>query len=330
MRAWTGRKMLVPLSRHLGPADLVRVARSLDGLRRDPTDGESGVSRALSRRSLFAVGSGAVLGFGLMQGSASATAALGHAGVKPAFKRTTRVRGGAARFALADVAKLKDVRSLVKDEELRVLVQATLTKEEGSDNDLLRVSGIGRTRYGKDNWRNGQVRALSVHDHVTDQDTAARTTVFSVGDERLIAVEEFAPRYAGVAVRATSYRMDWDSGELITLDVSEDGAVDAPVPSMQVEGSEALEASTAACTGYPRNDPFGGCCLNGSGAVLVTRCRTSSVVNCVLAGVGCAGCLGSCRVVTTGCIACVVSSCGVAVRTCCNRTGSACSGNACY
>jgi hypothetical protein len=124
--------------------------------------------------------------------------------------------------------------------------------------------------------------------------------------------------------------MDWTTDELVTLDVSEDGVLDTLVPSTQVQASGVLASSSLGCTGYPRNDPCGGCCLNGRGAVLVSRCRSSSVVNCVLSVFGCAACGSACGIVNLGCIACVVSACGTAVRTCCNRTGTACSGNACY
>lgn len=110
---------------------------------------------------------------------------------------------------------------------------------------------------------------------------------------------------ADESVHATRYSFDAKAGNLEFVDASAGGVRLEPVPDGVATHGK---------------DPCGGC-ASATKLQLGPRCKTSKPVQCVLTGAGCGACIASCSAINASCILCVVSSCGSALVSCCEKTG---------
>ncbi|WP_299954071.1 hypothetical protein [uncultured Modestobacter sp.] len=281
------------------------------------------LGRGLSRRGVMQIGAGAAVGVMILSGRKPAMAAPPAKAV--GVLSTAEVRGSALQNGLRRSLTNPDVINLVDRRELAAL-SAGAWGQGATKEPLVTRRSSGTTRLGPGQEVRGAVSAVAQAEHRLVSGGRSRVTSFSLDEDQMITLEQTFHADGTSNSLATLYRMDWDSGDLFLLKASENGHLDTPVPA----SIEEFSVSAAKCTGYPKGDPCGGCCLNGSGAVLITRCKTTSVAKCVLGGVGCAGCATSCGAISFGCITCLASTCGIAFIECCGSRSSSCSGNACY
>lgn len=320
VRAWTGLGMVRPLIRHLGLKHAVRVMRELGALRQEWSDlgADRARPRTLTRRSIVQVGMGAVVGAGILTGGAST--ALAAPGATPRFRNTRVVVGEELAASLPEVFDHADVRNLVPLEQLEGLRNAAVTPSQEAAGTQLQISPEGETRLTANDVRPGTVSLVHQSRHQTQAGGDVRVTALSLPEDRILVLEEYAPSFQGLQSKAFVAQMDYAAGTATFLAHSANGTQDRPV-----------EAGVRAdCdNGKPENDPCGGCCLNGSGAVLVERCKTSDVWKCAFASASCAACAGSCGEFGPACGLCLMGACGNAVIACCDGTANACSSDAC-
>jgi len=260
VRAWTGWSMVGPITRHLGRRDAIKVTRALGTLKQswDDIAERRGLGARLSRSGFFRLASGAVVGAGLLSGRpALAPAAQG----APKVVGSAAVRGSALRRGVREVLADQDVANVLGRAELRALRAGAL--ETAGEGAVLRLSDAGETRFGPQDVRAGQVRAVAQGRHRVKGGVELRTTALSLERDRMLIVEQYSPSHRGVRSLAQVYELDESSKTLELFATSEDGARDRAVGEV---------VAKAACeNGYPRDDPCGGCCLTGP-----ARCWSSA------------------------------------------------------
>ncbi|GAB3533348.1 hypothetical protein GCM10027403_07120 [Arthrobacter tecti] len=315
VRAWTGWGMAPMLVRELGVKDSAKVLQAL-GIERkgevQPSVRQHKAPKLVSRKGFLQLGAGiaaaaAVFSTGSLTGASPAAASGLPKGAKLHNVQATTLAPRMKRMlSVSDVTNILDKETL---NSLRTGKTIPTPKGMAEGAVLLQHSGEGTTKIDGVEVP-GQVYAIVQREvQVPNAGTTTNTIVAFPQSETYLHFQQ-NDHPSPYLTSATLFEFGSEDGHFKTLEESFDGIRSEPVPA-GISGA----ATTSA-------DPCGGC-GSASRMYLAGSCDTSDAAGCVFTGVGCAACLAGC-VGSFGllCVACVVSACGPALRTCCARQGA--------
>jgi hypothetical protein len=317
VRVWPGRQMVVPLATRLGLRRSLDVVAAIGRMRaRRSTPG------GMARRSFLYTAGGAVAGIALLRtGDFSSLVA------RPIS--TTTLSGAALQGNLTRLLDGADVRNVVDGrllEQLRGHDQVPLPRDWPAGQIGLRYAADGTTTVSDAvQLTGGCALAQSAAMTYADGDAESITVITLPREGKVLAHHVYEGAGREVGTEAVVWRL---AGADEGLDVLAHSANGAPAKHV----SDRLIGLAADGTGEARaqgDNVCGGCRVEGNnayGEFTAEVCRSSDNLTCAFAAAGCVGCGTACGsgVGTFACVTCLFSTCGPAVRQCCDQRGTAC------
>lgn len=283
---------------------LVRVLKIL-GIERSghAHDKSQGEARTLSRRGFGQIAAGVAATVGIF-----ATGTF--AGVRPASAAESPVKSVsyASRPKVAelisDALKSEDFLSIADSEDVELVKSSSPQAVDELTESQFQLSTSGALSTYSSSMPVAQAAMKNMKDgRVVD------TLTVTIEDAKVMYVINFNKDGPETEIRAERYVVDVGADRLEIVDSSSNGIRMEPVPD-----GVSPHAS----------DPCGGC-TSATHQALASICKTTAPVDCVLSGVGCAGCVAGCTKINLNCIGCVATTCGAALIKCCNKQeGGAC------
>lgn len=291
------------LTKELGTRDTLAIIQAL-GIERQSghrTMIRPAVEKKLSRRKFGQVAAGLAAAMSVFATGSLTSAAFAKGSAEAG--NDLELSDSEAQLLFEEALASEDLRNIAPEGTIDRLAGGKVANRDGltEPGRFIEVSDIGSTDLGDGIVVPGD-GVLAVFSSKSYADgTASRTVAIGLSATRLLTyvAEEVGDRNA---TGAELFEIDSETGGVTTLAVAAGGTVSEPVP----DGAVTTRAS----------DPCGGCA--GTNMQLSSACKSKDQVQCVLSGVGCTGCLGSCAVINAYCIICVVGTCGTALKTCCD------------
>lgn len=303
---WAGWKIAPVMSGLLGPSRTLSV---LAVLGEESLSGRAGgVMPRVSRRRALWAGLGLTAGTLLFNGS-PAMATVGRIGWRSQGPEVTSRRAGT-------VGEAARMYSLIYDNPdiKNVILEANKHEETTSSSRRLGVKFAAPEDLGpSDGMTQVQLSQMTM----TDGSSRILTAFFYPASK--LALFHCADSVKGRIVSSSAHLV-----QLGGWNFAKDRPETYEVLSSSFEG-ELLKAVPDTVAGggiLAAADPCGGCrggvCRTG-GYTLTTRCQNKSNVDCALGAAGCALCAFCSGFLI--CLGCVVTGCGSALRSCCNKNG---------
>lgn len=303
IQAWTGPSMGWILTKELGTRDTLSIIQAL-GIERQSghrTMIRPAVEQKLSRRKFGQLAAGLAAAMSVFATGTLTSAAFAKGPVEAG--EDLKLSEDEAQLLLDEALASEDLRSIAPEGTIDRLVGGSVVKRDGltAPGRFIELSSTGSTDLGDGTVVPGDGVLAVFSSKLYEDGTASKTVAIALNSAHLLTyvTEEVGERSAS---GAELYEMDRESGGVSTLAVAAGGTVSEPVP----DGAVTTRSS----------DPCGGCA--GTNLQLSSVCKSKDQVQCALSAVTCTGCVSACAVINTGCIACVVGTCGNALKTCCD------------
>lgn len=313
IQAWTGPTMGVILTKEIGYSDTLAVIQAL-GIERQSGHRilvRPNLEKKFGRRRFGQLIAGVAASVSIFASGSLTSAALAD-GSAPDEGADLELTDEEAQEIFERAVSSVDFRNAAPDGTVARLEGAEVVTAEELDGParFLRLSPEGSTDFGDGKVVPGTGLLTVITSKKFKDGTRSQSTAIALSESELLNfVAEQVDDKSGTG--AEFYRMNVDTGDLEIIEVTANGEVSEPVPDGAV---------TEGLTPMAGSDPCGGCAKNSQ---LSSTCKTSAPVDCVLGGVGCAGCVASCSVINAACITCVVATCGAALKSCCNNGSTA-------
>lgn len=312
-QSWIGPRMGPVLFRELGPVKTAAVLKTLGIENRTfglhaPTEE---IAPSFTRRGFMQISAGVAAGVALAFGGGLREPGKAKAESLPSVKLSNDL--ASTSDTLREVLDSHDAINVLKSAERENLSRATIIENPnlGPDCFFARYSPMGLTEFNN--------ATLSGTGYVIRQSyegydrARIRTVAVYLGPDanrflsfRITAVRQRAPVH-----EAEVFQLHSDS-TITSLAHSAGGVMSVPFP----DGHDQHESSHQPLQAF---DPCGSCTTEPY--YERGTCHTDDALSCVLSGIGCGLCATSCYGLGPACLACVIASCGSALRSCCQREG---------
>jgi hypothetical protein len=302
VRAWTGIRMGVRLSRTLGPKDTWRVMQVLGEMNSGVIAGATAMGgRSLSRAQFLKGIGGAAVAISVLSGTGGPAAKAG-------ASTSTSVRGITGDALVKVARRAASQRDVVNKmgEAWRDKVRSGSIIRNCQNGDCVEAINCGncrvRTVDGRRTFSGDCVVIRAAEHRYPDGNTMIAVSYANTRNDTTVAYYEYDEAREGIKSEATVWRPEGENAVQIGA-ASHNGELDTLVPTP--DNGFAVLAS----------DPCGGCGVAPGSRYLSEGCKSVSVASCALAAGGCGVCVASCIaasgtiVLTALCIGCLVTSC---------------------
>lgn len=294
VRAWTGWRMGVNLSRLLGPGATWRVMQALGEISVPPKVEESVAAKVLSgmSRGQFlkgaagaAVAVGVLSGLGPLAGRAEALEEWEY----PKSTNSTELKGTKLRDYCDRIAQRADSEWVAGG--YATAMQSGLSVD--SSTDTVASGGGVKARAWIHTMANGNEMYVCS---------------FNLKNEKIVTYFEYARMRNNIKTEIKRWGLGSDEKNFYLERLTVNGArfTDPGAPSLRTQAASCPEQ-----------------CQDITGFHQIKTCSVINVA-CILGGVGCLGCAGACGGTGAACFFCVVPVCGGAATQCCSAVCTVC------
>ena len=302
IQAWTGPSMGWILTKELGTRDTLSIIQAL-GIERQSGHRmmiRPAIEKRLSRRKFGQVAAGLAAAVSVFTTGSLTSAAFAKG--FPEAGEDLEMSDDEAQLLFEEALTSEEWQGIAPEGAVDRLAggDVTMRDELAAPSRFIELSNAGSTDMGDGVVVPGDGVLAVFSSKLYGDGTSSKTVAIALSSAHLLTyvTEEAGERNAS---GAELFEMNPESGGVSTLAVAAGGKISEPVP----DGAITTRSS----------DPCGGCA--GTNMQLSSACKSKDQVQCALSAVTCTGCVSACAVINTGCISCVVGTCGNALRTCC-------------